>query len=407
MDEKTHVQEGKYCILFSTADWHTPYWTNKQYTAQLLGQRGWKVLYIESIGLRAPKVGSGTDWKRLWQRLKSGLRTGLLGAPQVDENVWCCSPLVIPFRQNSPVVKNINQRLLRWNIHRFLKRKTSEHVLVWTYHPYMLEAIEDLAVGALVYHCVDDLAQVPGIDADAFNAQEIRLLRQCNTVFVTAPALLEKCKPFNENTYYFSNVVDEKHFGKALEGTELPAEVAAIPEPRIVYHGVLSDFKIDFSLLLELARLRPDWQLVLIGTEREGQSNPLVSRLRNLPNVHFLGYCSPDELPYYLRGMRVGLLPSLINAYTRGMFPMKFYEYLAAGLPVASTPLDFTKESLRFLETGDGPKSFLEAVQKQLARGKLSNTEIKEGVGDQTWQKRMDRMLGIVFTEKSEKIINK
>ena len=86
---------------------------------------------------------------------------------------------------------------------------------------------------------------------------------------------------------------------------------------------------------------------------------------------------------------------------------MKFYEYLAAGLPVASTPLDFTKESLRFLETGDGPKSFLEAVQKQLARGKLSNTEIKEGVGDQTWQKRMDRMLGIVFTEKSEKIINK
>ena len=92
--------EPESCVLFSTADWAAPYWTNKQHTAALLGKRGTQVLYIESVGLRAPSASSGKDWSRLGKRLVTGLRSLLMGPRHVQANVWVLSPLVIPFKHD-------------------------------------------------------------------------------------------------------------------------------------------------------------------------------------------------------------------------------------------------------------------------------------------------------------------
>ena len=98
-----------------------------------------------------------------------------------------------------------------------------------------------------------------------------------------------------------------------------------------------------------------------------------------------------------MRGMQVGVLPTLLNEYTRSMFPMKFYEFLAAGLPVVSTPLDFAKEPRAGLEVGGDLEAFIAAIEKQLARGKLSADESRAAVGDNTWERRLDKMLQITF----------
>ena len=95
--------------------------------------------------------------------------------------------------------------------------------------------------------------------------------------------------------------------------------------------------------------------------------------------------------------MRVGVLPTLLNEYTRSMFPMKFYEYLAAGLPVVSTPLDFAKEPRAGLEVGGDADAFIAAIEKQLARGKLTASEAVAAVGENTWERRLDKMLAITF----------
>ncbi|MBN3805312.1 glycosyltransferase family 1 protein [Paraburkholderia sp. Ac-20336] len=401
----THGQNGALaahdCVLFSTADWDEPYWTNKQHTASILAARGWRILYVESVGFRAPKVGSGRDWSRLWRRLWHGVQSLVLGPPQRADNLWVLSPLLVPAGHHLPFVRSLNQALLRFSVNRFAKSHRYDKPVVWTYHPYMLDAIATLPRGPLVYHCVDDIAAIPGVDVEAFRNAQHDLLGRCEAVFTTAMSLKEVCEPFNRNTHFFGNVVDDTHFGTALDdaplSAELPAELAAIAEPRLVYHGVLSDFKVDFPLLLQTAQARPQWQWVIIGEEREGQRSELLAQLARLPNVHLLGYRPYGVLPQYLRGMRVGVLPTLLNEYTRSMFPMKFYEYLAAGLPVVSTPLDFAKEPRAGLEVGGDAHAFIAAIETQLARGKLSADEARAAVGENTWETRLDKMLAITF----------
>jgi glycosyltransferase involved in cell wall biosynthesis len=323
-----------------------------------------------------------------------------MGIREVEKGVWILSPLVIPFKHHSLFVRVFNREFLRFSIRRFMRKNSFVDPVVWTYHPFMLDAIDKLATGPIVYHCVDDMSAVPGIDSEGFKMEEERLLRKAKVVFTTSTTLMEMCSKFNDHVYNFPNVVDIDFFGKALENAPIPVDLASIPKPRIGYVGALSDYKVDFPLLLDVAEQRPDWHFVLIGEEAEGQDNSIVRQLRQMPNVHLLGHRSYQTLPDYLRGFDVGLLPTLINDYTRAMFPMKYFEYLAAGVPVVSTPLDFTRENKAGLVVAEGLEVFIQAIEQQLERGRFSKEESSSFVADNTWDARMKKMLGIV--ERSE-----
>lgn len=381
------------CILFATADWDEPYWTNKQHCAKSLAELGTRVLYVESVGLRSPKAGSAKDWGRLWNRLRKGISSLLLGARERSPGIFVLSPLLVPAGHRHALTRMLNRWLLRAALVRSTSSRDFVRPLIWTYHPFMLDVVQGMDAGPLLYHCVDDLAAVPGVDAKAFRAAEERLIERANDVFVTAPSLAERCRKLNPNTHFLPNVVDADHFGKALEPGPIPADLACIPEPRLCYHGVLSDFKIDFQLLLDAARLKPEWNWVLIGEEREGQASPLVAELRTLPNVQFLGYKPYAQLPDYLRGMQVGLLPSLLNEYTRGMFPMKYYEYLAAGLQIVSTTLDFAHMAGTEGRFVRGASNFVQAIDSVLCEGRISSTRVVALVGHNTWSGRCRKML--------------
>jgi len=384
--------------MFATADWDEPYWTNKQHCAQSLAALGTRVLYVESVGLRSPKAGSAKDWGRLWNRLCKGLASIVLGARERAPGIFVLSPLLIPAGHRRPSTRAINRFLLKTAITLSVARERFVRPLIWTYHPFMLEVAKEMDRQALLYHCVDDLAAVPGVDAEDFRIAERLLLASADVVFATTTTLADHCRQFNPNTHYLSNVVDAEHFGRALVPGPIPSDLASIPEPRLCYHGVISDFKVDLQLLIDVARLQPQWSWVLIGEEREGQNSPLVIELETLPNVHFLGYKPYADLPEYLRGMQVGLLPSLINNYTRGMFPMKYFEYLAAGMPVVSTPLQFTQTQVAGLKIGPNAARFAEAICDQLKLGRFSVTEVAELVGKNTWQERTRFMLNKLST---------
>lgn len=399
--ESTKKIEPGNCILFATADWDEPYWTNKQHCAKVLSCMGWRVLYVESLGLRAPKPGSKKDLKRLWFRLRKGLSGLFFGAATRADRLWVLSPLVVPGAHSHKLLGRLNQSLLQWSLRRHLKSQAFDMPLIWTYHPYMLKAIENLNHGPLLYHCVDDLASLPGIDVTAFTTAEDKLVSRAKVVFATAKSLEEKCLQKNPNTFFLPNVVDEVHFGKAMEEGIVPLDLVNVPKPRLFYHGVLSDFKVDFDLLIDIANKKPDWSIVLIGEEREGQRSKSLSTLRAMPNVYMLGFKVYEELPNYLRFADVGMLPSCIDRYTKSMFPMKYYEYLASGVPVVSTPLDFTKTSQDGLMVGDGVDSFIAAVDFQLLRGKFSAIEVKSMVGKNTWGVRTERMLEAVLGHKT------
>lgn len=382
------------CILFSTADWDEPYWTNKQHTAKALANLGVRVLYVESVGLRAPKGNSRRDWQRLKSRLLKGISSLLKGAIQREANIYVLSPLLVPAGYRHPLLRKINKFLLRLAISRSMSAHSLTSPLIWTYHPFMMDVFSKEQYRNMLYHCVDDLSAVPGIDPVSFRSAEVELLKTAKVIFATAPALAERCQLYNDSVYYLPNVVDFEHFNSATNKASLPTDLANIPLPRLIYHGVLSDFKINFALLHESAQATPDWSWIFIGEQREGQNSKEVERLRKLPNVHFLGYRSYAEIPSYLNHSSVGLLPTLVNDYTKSMFPMKFFEYIAAGLPVVSTSLDaLLQHHPSALEFGDDAKSFCRSIEMQLKAGKISSENALEIIGENTWRDRTKKML--------------
>jgi glycosyltransferase involved in cell wall biosynthesis len=384
------------CVLFSTADWDAPYWTNKQHTAKNLALKGIKVLYIESIGLRRPKITSSIDIGRIFRRLFRVIQ----GVHQVDQNIYVLSPLIIPFKHHWFLVRWFNQAFLRVLINHFIKRIQIRggacNPIVWAYHPYAFDSIPKDSNWPVIYHCVDDLSAVPGIDGKAFNLVEQDFLKHVDVVFTTSATLYEKCRPFSDNIYNFPNVVDFEHFSQEADSSKAPRDLESIPHPRIGYVGVLSDFKIDFELLFEVVKLSPQWQFIFIGEEREGQSSLLVAKLKLEPNVHFLGYRKYADLPMYMSRIDVAILPTLINSYTKSMFPMKYFEYISAGLPVVSTPLDFLQEHSAGVLMGRNAKTFVDAIVKQLNSGKISAHQAANIVGDNTWVSRLDKMINCI-----------
>ena len=350
-------------VMFSTAEWTSRYWTNSQHMAVHLAARGYRVLFVETMGIRWPRVT-----KRDVVRIARRVRKQLSSISQVQENIWILSPLTIPGAHQSVIAANFNDRQLRRGITRWLSKHGRERPIVWTYHPFILNVVETLDPTAIVYHCVDDIAALPGVDRRGYDKAEERLLRRATHIFATSQALRDRCSAVAPGrTHYFPNVADVDHFASARRDGWIPADLAAIPRPRLGYLGVLSDFKLDLNLLECAVRQKDDWQWVFIGDERESQASPILARLKARPNVHVLGWRSYASLPDYLRGIDVALLPQLINEYTRAMFPMKFFEYLAAGRPVVSTPLPALAEFQALFRTATTAQELINEIAAVLA----------------------------------------
>ena len=348
-------------VLLSTADWDNPFWTNKQHVAVELARRGFRVLYVESLGLRRPTLGS-RDLRRVLRRLRRALRP----PRRVRDNLWVWSPLAWPAHQR-PLVRKLNRWLVRGGLAIWLRWLRLRPDLLWTYNPMSTEVLELSRFRTVVYHCVDDIKAAPGMPTDLIERVEVQLVRRADVVFATAPKLAEDRRGHNRNTVYLSNVADYAHFAKARDPhTRVPDDLAGIREPRIGFVGAISGYKLDFALLRQLALAHPDWSVVLIGEIGEGDPATNVSALSGLPNLHLLGPKPYAALPEYLKGFRVGLLPNVLNDYTASMFPMKFFEYLAAGLPVVSVDLPALREHADVASLAETPCAFIEAVEAAL-----------------------------------------
>jgi glycosyltransferase involved in cell wall biosynthesis len=322
---------GRDIVCVGFADWDTELWTNQHHLMSRLGRHN-RVLFIESLGLRQPQI-AGRDLVRIWRRL----RRGFAGA-RARDGVHVLSPLVVPLHGNA-VVRALNRRLLQAFVGRAAKRLGMSRPVLWAYVPQAEALLDTLRPSLVVYHCVDDISAHERIDTASFRAAEDRFAARADLVLASAPALLERLQTVSSNVLYVPNVADTELFSRALEDGPLDPAMAALALPRVVFTGAIVSTKLDFELLVALARLRPDLSFALVGPVGLGDPLTDVSPLRELSNVHLLGARSYSELPSVLRAADAGLIPYARSALTESIFPMKVYEYLAAGLPVIATPL--------------------------------------------------------------------
>jgi glycosyltransferase involved in cell wall biosynthesis len=257
------------------------------------------------------------------------------------DGLYVLSPLVLPLHRYR-LARAFNRILLRRLVNRAAGRLGLRKPILWAYVP-QAEIIQTVLEPSLtVYHCVDDIAAQEGIDTDSFRAAEERYASQADLVLASSPALGRRMRTLSSNVLEAANVADTELFSRALirdPAHPLDPAMTGLTAPRIVFTGAIVSIKLDFALLVALARERPGFSFVLVGPVGLGDPHTDVSTLEAEPNIHLLGPRSYTELPDVLGAADVGLIPYVRSQLTESIFPMKVYEYMAAGLPVLATPL--------------------------------------------------------------------
>jgi UDP-galactopyranose mutase len=253
-------------------------------------------------------------------------------------------------------------------------------LLRWYYTPMMLPFSEHLAANCTVYDCMDELSAFRNAPPELL-AREQRLLEVADIVFTGGTSLYEAKRDRHSNVHAFPSSIDMGHFGRARGVVTDPVDQRDIPAPRFGFCGVV-DERMDLDLLAATAEAHPEWSLVVIGPVVKISEADLPRRA----NIHYLGSKAYGELPDYMAGWDVALMPFAINEATRFISPTKTPEYLAAGCPVVSTPIaDVVRHyaHLDAVEIADTPDAFIDACAR--ARARRAN-------GD-GWQQEADALL--------------
>ncbi|HEX5609718.1 MAG TPA: glycosyltransferase [Solirubrobacterales bacterium] len=375
---------GRDIVCVGSADWATELPINQH---QLMGRLAAEsnVLFVESLGLRRPQL-AGRDLSRLWRRLRRGLR----GARPAD-GLHVLAPLVLPLHSYA-AVRRLNQWLLRFQVKRAARKLGMRAPILWAYVPQAEALLDVLDPALVVYHCVDDVAAQKGVDAESFRAAEERFARRADLVLASAPALDERMRTLSGHVLYAPNVADTPTFATALDPGPVDPALEALPRPRLVFQGAIVATKLDAGLLAEVARLRPEWSIVLVGPRGAGDPGGDLSALDGAASIHLVGPRPEAELPEVLRGADAGLIPYAINDLTRSVFPMKVYEYLAAGLPVLATPLP-ALEGVEEIETVADAAALVAAAERCFAADSPQvRRERSAAAAAHSWEARIEEI---------------
>ncbi len=261
--------------------------------------------------------------------------------------------------------------------------------ICWYYTPMAIGCTQHLKPVAVVYDCMDELSAFKGAPPK-IKEYEAEVFRRADLVFTGGQSLYEAKRNQHPNVYAFPSSVDVAHFATARNINSDPVDQAHIPHPRLGFFGVI-DERMDIELLDGIAAAQPDWHLVMIGPVVK--IDPAILPRRE--NIHYLGGKDYKDLPAYLAGWDLAMLPFANNESTRFISPTKTPEYLSAGKPVVSTPIrdvvrPYGQEKL--VRIADTVESFVACASAAMAEdslesGWLSRVDafLEQTSWDRTW----------------------
>ena len=263
----------------------------------------------------------------------------------------------------------------------------------WFYTPMALEFARELPSRLTIYDCMDELSAFRGAPP-ALQLLERELFERAEVVFTGGRSLYEAKSPLHPNVHLFPSSVDVEHYSTARQPLPDPADQAAIARPLLGYFGVI-DERLDHQLIERIARERPSWSLVMLG--------PIVKvdprSLPRLPNIHYLGQKSYEELPSYLAGWQVALMPFALNEATRFISPTKTLEYLAGGKAVVSTAIRdvVSPYAERGLVQVAEPDEFVAAIERALSGQAVPRrADVDAWLARSSWQQTWSEMAGLI-----------
>ncbi len=345
-------------VMLSTTDWDAPQFGSRQQVARELTRRGRRVLFVEVPRALHSLISDPAGTRRALGRL------GRTRQPADGPLVYTPWP-VLPVYYH-PWVAALNARLLLADLRRVQARLGWRPDVLWTYWPHTGDLIGRLGERVSVYHCIDDFAAAgyPLTPRGAIARLEAAQCARVDLIFARSQVLAEAKRRLNPNTVFLPGGVDTVAFDPQRVGMP-PAEVAALPRPRVGLVGTLDD-RIDAELLAAAARALPAVTFVLVGPLRRHRAD--LGALAELPNVRFLPPCAHEQVPAITAALDVCLIPYRINAYTEALSPIKLHECLALGKPVVATDLPYVRLEAAHVRIARGAEEFAAAIRQALDR---------------------------------------
>jgi glycosyltransferase involved in cell wall biosynthesis len=270
------------------------------------------------------------------------------------------------------------------------RRPHLQEAIVWYYTPMALGSLPaNVTPDAVIFDAMDELANFRNAPQQ-LRHKEQALLGQADLVFAGGPSLYNSRKDHHSDVHCFPSGVDAAHFAQSQR--HVVQDMGQFRNRVVGFYGVL-DERINFQLLSQLAGLRPDWDVVLIGPTAKITDADLAHQ----PNIHYLGMRTYDELPAYLARFDAAILPFALNEATAFISPTKTLEYLAGGKPIVSTPIpDVVHLYGDVVELADTAEEFVSAIEARWAEPedvtRLRQRRIEEILREHDWDAIAERM---------------
>jgi glycosyltransferase involved in cell wall biosynthesis len=387
-------------ICLSNQLWAYPLWTNKKHVMTRLAEQGHNILFVD------PPINTGRLFARQLIQKKWPLKR-LVSKKHQDKHVTVLSPLNYipsPDRMASSHVKLIKKAMED-------KFDPKLHTLLWIYHVEIegiKHYVEELNYDLLIYDCVDNYVGFPKYDTpekkDAIIKQEKYLAEKADVIFATAPGLVEKLKKYNQHVSFTPNVGDYDKFIKVTDyKNSLPEDISHITRPRIGFTGAVDEYKFDRELVKKVAQDYPNYNFVIIGPMALKDREASIKELgfEEMHNVYFLGTKDYLEMPKYMAGFDVFIIPYQLNDYTvGGCFPVKFHEGLAAGLPVVVTNLPAYAPFADVCYVSKSYNEFSQNIRRAIEEDNDTKIKDRQRVAkENSWDGKVDKLLSIINSE--------
>lgn len=343
------------------------------------------VVWVNSYGHRPPRI-SAYDLKRAAEKVTRMMARPAAPQASVSGPARQVEPRTLPWHQYR-LAQAINERSLARDIRRALAEVCPGVAPCFlTCTPVTPGLVGRLGERAAIYFCMDDYAELPDVSASMIQPLEVEMLARVDAVVGTAKALIDKKVPASGRSYYLPQGVNYDHFASPRE---VPADILSLPRPILGFAGGVSS-ACDLDLLLALSDLVPQGTVLLVGPIHIDTA-PLARR-----NIVLLGNRPYADLPAYVQAFDVGLIPYVLNEWTRSVDPLKLLEYLAAGIPVVSTWLPEVVKYSDVVRVGKSREEYLAEVRRALAEAGPAARDAGQAVARRnTWQHRALRLIEI------------
>lgn len=382
-------------IVYLGNTWFSDNRTSSHHVARHLAARA-RVLYVECPGLRAPDA-TPRDASRIVRTLARALQP----PKRLPDGLLLKTLVQWPVHASSRVAR-LNRAWSRVTVRRAMRVLGSDAPIAWCTVPHVAAFVGDLGARAIVYHCIDDYAALPGVDAATVRQMDDALARRADLVMAASTPVYESRRALNPRTVLMPHGVDFDHFARACtEALPSPPELVDVRGPIVGFIGLIERW-IDVELVGWLARELPHVTFVMVG--RVATS---IAAVPAAPNLRWLGARPYERLPEYGARFDAAIIPYRLNEQVHAANPLKLREYLSMGLPVVSVSTPEIERFAHVVSIATTREAFRDALAAALAPRSdgVSAAQRQEAALGSTWAARVDDMWHSVQAVLDEKAL--